>query len=166
MPFNQVHRMRRGGVVTSQMCLNMAVLTADGCYGDVFNIFLSNTTLESSPIIDGLQEAFTINVDTNFKTISACLNSTFLSTLRGNEPINLVFGVHWQSDILLDTTKVSYINAVYELIVIDTIQTQLIASTLNVDLEQTVVLDASGSAYQETGLKHGLYFKWKCPAVF
>lgn len=54
--------------------------------------------------------------------------------MRGNVPVNLVFNVYWSTDVIV-SDKWSYINAVYELIVIDEIDVQLSASSTKVDLE-------------------------------
>jgi hypothetical protein len=53
-------------------------------------------------------------------------------------------------------------SAVYSVLVIDEIQVDLTASQTMIDVNETVVFDASGSYFKKTGDKAGLVFQWIC----
>ncbi len=55
--------------------------------------------------------------------------------------------MYWGSTQTTNNTEWSYINAVYQLIIIDKINVTLTASSYFVDLDDTVTLDASNSAF-------------------
>lgn len=52
-------------------------------------------------MIPGLQNFTVINMGNNNGSpinISACLDGKIIANIRGNEPINLVFGVYWTTN--------------------------------------------------------------------
>jgi hypothetical protein len=55
--------------------------------------------------------------------------------------------VYWGSTQTTNNTEWSYINAVYQLIIIDKINVTLTASSYFVDLDDSVTLDASNSTF-------------------
>lgn len=82
-----------------------------------------------------------------------------------NQPVNLVFGAYWSTD--RDPTRgLSYINNVYQVIVVDEIIVDLYTPSNLVDLETSLWLYANGTSYASTGSQSGLYFRWLCPEEF
>jgi hypothetical protein len=53
-------------------------------------------------------------------------------------------------------------SAVYSVLVIDEIQVNLTASRTMIDVNETVVFDASGTTFKNTGDRAGLVFHWLC----
>lgn len=73
--------------------------------------------------------------------------------------------VYWSTD-KVQAQAWSYINTVYQLIVVEPISAVLVASSLNIDVAETALFNASASVHTASGSKQGLYYRWVCPQVF
>jgi hypothetical protein len=62
-----------------------------------------------------------------------------------NQPVNFVFNVFWTTSKDSKNMQSSYINAVYQVIMIDEIKPDLTVSNTTIDIDQSVLFDASKS---------------------
>ena len=82
-----------------------------------------------------------------------------------NIPVEYIFTVYWKNT---DETagSNSYMNMVYTVTYIDQITPELEANHNPVNVDTTLILDASSSVFSGTTKKEGIMFKWICPDIF
>jgi hypothetical protein len=95
---------------SGDLCFTTQVKSIDGCISPIKTQFNKEVTLESSPYIPNLNQIKLTVVSINEQAnVTACIPDSLMKTIRGNEPINLVFGLYWSSAF----PSLSYINNVY-----------------------------------------------------
>ena len=85
--------------------------------------------------------------------------------MRANEPVNYIFTSLWSTGKDLAVKDIAYMSVVYSVLLVDRIDALLEATSSMIDLNETVIFDASSSQFKN-GNKTGLVFSWLCPEVF
>lgn len=74
-----------------------------------------------------------------------------------NLPVNFILSVNWKKSGL---NIVSSMSVVYQVIASEPIAANVTASTNIVDINNSVILDASATIFKETGSKQGIVYNW------
>mgnify|MGYP001080265734 CR=1 FL=1 len=116
-----------------------------GCSENHFNALSSQIDILTSPFIPDIMAKASITADISRRYFDVCFQANSINEMISNQPVNFVFNVFWTTSKDSTNMQSSYINAVYQVIMIDEIKPDLTVSNTTVDIDQSVLFDASKS---------------------
>ena len=129
----------------SSQCFSIQVMKESGCSENHFNALSSQIDILTSPFIPDIMAKASITADISRRYFDICFQANSINEMISNQPVNFVFTVFWTTSKDSTNMQSSYINAVYQVIMIDEIKPDLTVSNTTVDIDQSVLFDASKS---------------------